>query len=974
MADSRKNGQQGGYRGDLIIAAAVLITVIVTGIYFDLFEYYHDLLHTFEQWQFDELLLGMLSLSIVAAWFSWRRWRELGRATGQLQQSELFIHDIVNNMRVGLLVYRLEDADDDRTLRVIRANPTASEFTGTDVDKLVGLTIDEAFPDIRTFDLPRKYADVVRTGEPFTMDEVLYGDERIERSTFSVRAFRLPDECVGVIFENTSERSCEAKALVESRERFRELVENIGEVFWIGSPDWQQIHYISPNYEKMWGLSCASLYANPTQWIDSVVDKDKAGVLATIDACFRGGADTVLFPEYRIQHPDGSQRWVYARAFAVRNEDGEVMRVAGVAEDITERKKAENELLESRARFSGIVEMAADAIISINEEQRIILFNKAAEKMFGCSEQDALGKPVSMLIPERFHDSHHGLVENYKTSDEKQLIHRRAGMSGLRLNGEEFPIETSIFKQVVEGKTIMTVMVRDMTDQVKAEGVQRKLLKAIGEAGEAIIITDCNAVIEYVNPAFTEITGYGADEAIGNTPAMLKSSAQDPSFYAELWQTISAGNVWHGTLIDRRKDGSFYPALMSVAPIHDDADEITHFVSLQQDMTEYKRLEEQFLQAQKMEAIGTLVGGIAHDFNNMLAALQGNVYLARSRASDPVVVAEKLENVERLSVRAAEIVRQLLTFARKDRVELRSIPLDTFIKEGLKLAQSAIPENIEFIKDVTEQQMMVKGDATQLQQVVMNLLNNACDAVAGVENPRIKASLQAFEPTKEFSQQYPRLNADLLAHLSVQDNGSGIPAEIMDKVVEPFFTTKGVGKGTGLGLAMVYGAVQTHGGVLEIDSKAGAGTTIHIYLPVLLEQHKQERITAEQTCAGHGEIILLVDDEEVLRETVGEVLGSLGYQVVKVTNGQEALSYFRDHQEEIAIVLSDVVMPRMGGIELIQKIRESGSLVPTILMTGYDFSGRSEEINHLDSCELMNKPVSIAELSQRLKEMLNPSR
>jgi len=543
-------------------------------------------------------------------------------------------------------------------------------------------------------------------------------------------------------------------------------------------------------------------------------------------------------------------------------------------------------------------------------------------------------------------------------------------MFGLRANGDEFPLEASISKQRIGDDVVMTVMMRDLSGQMKAEAQQRKLLKAIGEAGEAIIITDRDAVIEYVNPAFVEITGYSADEAIGNTPALLKSDAQDPAFYSDMWQTITAGSVWHGTLIDRRKDGSFYPALMSVAPIHDDVGAITHFVSLQQDMTEYRKMEDQFLQAQKMEAIGTLVGGIAHDFNNMLAAIQGNLFLAKRKVNDPLAVAENLDNMERVSHRAAEIVRQLLTFARKDSVAMHSVPLNAFIKDALKLAQSAIPDNINAVSDISGQQMVMKGDATQLQQVVMNLINNARDAVEEIENPCIKVSLSLYKADAAFLGKHPEVRGDNFARLSVADNGSGIPAELIDKVFEPFFTTKGVGKGTGLGLAMVYGAVQRHSGALEIDSTPCDGTTVHIYLPLLHERRQESREVQQESVAGQGEVILLVDDETMILETVGEVLRGLGYLVVERTNGQTAFDYYQDHRREIAIVISDVLMPVLGGVALLQGIRKLDSNVPVILMTGYDASGRAEEIDDVDHCALLNKPVGIAELSRLIRKMI----
>ncbi len=671
--------------------------------------------------------------------------------------------------------------------------------------------------------------------------------------------------------------------------------------------------------------------------------------------------------EHRLLMGDGSVKWVHERCKTFYDEKGTPLRSIGTTQDITGRKLAE-------MRFKGIVEMAADAIISINEKQEVTLFNPAAERVFGIKAGKVLGKHVEMLMPERFWSSHRAKVEAFLDESDLPLQHRKVGMYGMRASGEEFPLESYISKQEVGGETIMTVMMRDLSDQMESNDLRRKLSKAIAEAGEAIIITDRNAVIEYVNPAFSKITGYSLREALGNTPAMLKSSAQDPKFYQEMWSVITAGEVWKGTLIDRRKDGSFYPAMMSVAPIHDDHGEITHFVSLQQDMTEYKKLEQQFIQAQKMEAIGTLVGGIAHDFNNMLAALQGNVFLAKSKLDDPVSVGERLDNVEKLSNRAAEIVRQLLTFARKDSVDRQMVPLNSMAKEAIKLAKNAIPENIEVVSDITDEPITVAADSTQLQQVIMNLLNNARDAVEETAFPAIKVSLKRYEPTEKFLNLYPEIGGDqALAHLSVEDNGCGIPQALVSKVVEPFFTTKGVGKGTGLGLSMVYGAVQRHNGIFEVRSEPGEGTAIDIYLPLLVENVKDPSTDKMQVMNGQGEVVLLVDDDETLLDTVEEVLKKLNYLVVEATNGHAALEYFREHRGEVSIILSDVVMPEMGGIELATAIREMDTQVPVVLMTGYDFSKRRGEVESLGNCKVIDKPVEVARLSRLVRKMLEAS-
>jgi len=347
----------------------------------------------------------------------------------------------------------------------------------------------------------------------------------------------------------------------------------------------------------------------------------------------------------------------------------------------------------------------------------------------------------------------------------------------------------------------------------------RKLSQAIEQAGESVVITDKNGVIEYVNPHFAALTGYSAEEAIGQTPRLLKSSNQDDAFYEEMWQTISKGEIWHGKIIDRKKDGSFYPAMLTISPVHTqggDAASHTHYVGIQSDLTELEDLEQQFHQAQKMEAIGTLVGGIAHDFNNMLAGITGNIYLAKKRIQGMPEVVQKLSNAEQISMRAAEMIQQLLTFARKSRVNIKPMPFIPFFKGMLKLLRSSVPENITIEQHLCADLLQIRGDGILLHQVMMNLLTNACDALEGIGTPRIIIRFEAFHADRDFVKKRTYFNTGSYAHMSVEDNGCGIAKEQLKHLFEPFFTTKEQGKGTGLGLAMVFGAVKTHHGFIEV--------------------------------------------------------------------------------------------------------------------------------------------------------------
>ena len=500
----------------------------------------------------------------------------------------------------------------------------------------------------------------------------------------------------------------------------------------------------------------------------------------------------------------------------------------------------------------------------------------------------------------------------------------------------------------------------------------KKLSQAIQYNGEAVMITDIRGSIEYINPAFTKITGYTSDDVLGKNPRILKSDAQDPLFYKELWATVSCGQIWHGTLIDKKKDGSYFPALMTVSPIKNQEGVVTHYVSTQKDMTDHETLEQQLRQSQKIESIGTLVGGIAHDFNNMLAAIQGNIYLAQTETEDSDAINKRLAIIDSISDRAANMVKQLLTFARKDPVKMERFSLNSFMEQGYQLAQTMIPEDIEHITDYCSEELFVEGDSTQLQQVLMNLANNACHAVSDVKNPQVTCSIRPFTANESFMNKYPILHSNQCAQITVRDNGCGISKENMDKIIEPFFTTKDVGEGTGLGLSMVYGSVQSHGGVFEVESDVGKGTACHVYLP-LVEKLNDQLVThkTRTSALGNGETILLVDDKKELLKITSEVLKKLNYIVLTASDGEEALKLYHSKRSVISLVFTDVVMPKMGGFELMANIWKANADVPAIFATGYDKRANELPSDKEHQSRIITKPYSAVETSHIIRTLLS---
>jgi Signal transduction histidine kinase regulating C4-dicarboxylate transport system len=384
--------------------------------------------------------------------------------------------------------------------------------------------------------------------------------------------------------------------------------------------------------------------------------------------------------------------------------------------------------------------------------------------------------------------------------------------------------------------------------------------------------------------------------------------------------------------------------------------------------------ERRYLQAQKMEALGTLVGGIAHDFNNMLSGINANLFLIRRRCDQSQDTIKYIDHIATLSGHAAEMIRQLLTFARKDAVEHQRFNAAPFFNEAAKLGRVSVPSGIRFITDIERDPAWIEGNATQLQQVLFNLINNARDAVEGVDDPWIRIEMHKIEADAALLDRHPELDGKSYLHLSVSDNGIGIAEANRAKLFEPFFTTKETGKGTGLGLAMCYGAARNHKGSIDIESEPGHGTRVHVYLPLASRAKDTQRqgtgTEAASFPATSQGMILIADDEDNVRTAHRSVLEELGFQVLEAAHGQQAVERFETWQKDIRLVLMDIRMPIMDGIIAAEKIRDIRSDTPVVFLTAY-FNEHRESINQLSyPAPLLEKPVSIEKLSKTIHQQL----
>ncbi len=500
---------------------------------------------------------------------------------------------------------------------------------------------------------------------------------------------------------------------------------------------------------------------------------------------------------------------------------------------------------------------------------------------------------------------------------------------------------------------------RESISRYELEESLRLASEVVENTQDGVLITDLDGHIIKVNPAFCHVTGYSEAEVIGKTPAILQSGRQDAAFYRAMWRDIREKGRWSGKLWNRRKNGDIYPEHLSITTVYDRNGTPTHLVGVFSDISQQESLEEQLRQSSKMESIGTLVGGIAHDFNNMLAGLSGNLYLLGSKIGRDDPLYNRVEQMEAICSRASGMITQLLAFARKGVVDMHSLPLTSFLKEAVKLARVAIPESIHFRYSIPIEQLVVRGDATQLQQVVMNLLNNARDELKETEDPEIEVRLIRYEPDAAFLQRHSTRvrEDDCFACLIVRDNGSGMPTEVVSHIFDPFFTTKEEGEGTGLGMSMVYGAVQSHRGVIEVESLCNFGTEIRIYLPLegggtLEESVSTERVVSAET--PECRTILLVDDNISVRTSTTEVLEDMGYRVISADDGEEAWAIYGAHEPgSIALAILDVVMPHIDGLRLAAMIRARNPDQPIIFATGYD----KERLFHGNDAGLSNIPV-----------------
>ncbi len=521
----------------------------------------------------------------------------------------------------------------------------------------------------------------------------------------------------------------------------------------------------------------------------------------------------------------------------------------------------------------------------------------------------------------------------------------------------------------VKGKAYLHSIVADITERKQLEAERERLMTAIQQLGEIIIITDTAGRILFVNQAFETVTGFSREEALGQTPRILKSGVQDETFYKQLWETITHGRRWQGRIVNRKKDGTLYTEAATITPVKTLSGKTTHYVAVKRDISEHLELEAKFQQAQKLEAVGRLAGGVAHDYNNMINVVLGYTQMAIAEAGDNSRLQEYLEQVMSAAQRSAEITRQLLAFARKQTIQPEVISLNATIEKSLRMLQRLIGENIDLVWLPGKTAGSVYLDAVQLEQVLANLCVNARDAITDIGKVSIETDRVTID--EDYCRAHPEAIPGDYAVLEVSDNGCGMSPDVLKRIFEPFFTTKEVGKGTGLGLASVYGIVRQNRGFINVYSEPGKGTTFRIYFPRREEPGQIVETNMVAPTKGKGERILVVEDEPMLMEVTREILKAAGYVVVTATRPEEALQIVASDDAGFEMLISDVVLPEMNGRELAKRIRDLLPDIRVLFMSGYTANAVSH-FGILDKdVDFIQKPFSVVSLTTKVRSILD---
>jgi len=858
------------------------------------------------------------------------------QAEKTLRESEVRYRELFDNISSGVAIYEVRDNGNDFIFKDF--NKAGERLDGDHRENLVGKSIYEVRSGIEEFGLLDVFRRVWKTGVSEHFPAKQYQDEQLQK-WYENFVYRLPTGELVTVFDNITERRRSEEALWVNEERLRvtnerlEFAMDAGEHgFWDWNIDTNEV-FFSPRYYTMLGYENEEFPMVLETWINLMHPEDRETIVPQIQKHVENAEP--YESEFRLKCKDGSWRWISGRGKSYDLDENDVShRAVGLHVDITERKQAEEALRESENKYRTFLETTSEGCWMLNPEVKTIEVNAALCKMLGYSQDELLGK-----TPFDFVDDENRKVFIEQTSKISDTEHRSYEIVLKKRNGEDLHTYFNATTIRAESGEVLGsfALITDITDRKRAEDALRASEARYRSMMEAMTdptyICSHDFRIEYMNSAMIEKVGR---DVTGEICHKAIYDEDEKCSWCVFDQILQGKNKTY-----ERYDpetGRYY--FINCSPVaHSDAP--TSKLSIFRNISEIKKMEKariateiQLQQAQKMESVGCLAGGVAHDYNNALSVIIGFTEMVINDVNLTGSLRDDLGEVLKAANRATDITRQLLAFARKQTIQPKVLDLNKNVKGMLKMLQRLIGENIDFAWLPGTSLWPVKMDPSQIDQILANLCVNARDAIEDVGKVTIETGTVVFDTA--YCADHIGFVPGEFVKLAVSDNGCGMDKEILDKIFEPFFTTKDVDKGTGLGLATVYGIVKQNNGFINVYSEPGKGTTIKIYLP--RHEGKVDECQVEITAKipqGQGETILVVEDDLSILKLAQKILDVLGYTVLIANTPGEAMGLAEEHAGKIHLLVTDVVMPELNGRDLAEQLKSLYPGLKCLFMSGY---------------------------------------
>lgn len=931
----------------------------------------------------DEIIVCALFITTGLAVFSYRRWREAKLEMASRQQVQAAVGRLHAELerRVKQRTEALRASEDRyRTLfewapdgiliadpqgTYLDANESICRMLGYAQREIIGLHVRDIVAPTEIQHIASTLAAIKTTRN----HQREWQFRRKDDSVFpgEVMVTLMPDGNLLAMVRDVTERKQAEAALRESNRRFNETLENIALIAMTLDKN-GVVTFCNDFLLRLTGWKREEVIGH--SWFDRFLPESAASA----KKLFLETIDTGQIPPH-YQNPittrTGELREIVWNNTVLRNGAGDVVGTASIGEDVTERARAEAEVRESQLKFASAFanNPAAIALMRL-EDGRALEVNDTWVALCGYSREEIIGRPVLSVWPTP------EAAKRFVLELREKGVLRGREQEFRKKTGEIFVAEVSSQVLTMGSEQVILSTLVDITARKQAQQAVRsseeRFRQVVENIHEVFWMTDpAKNQVLYISPAYEKVWGRTVESLYAEPQSWLESIY--PEDRERVTQAMVARQVrgdYDETYRIHRADGALRWIRDRAFPIRDQGGEVYRVVGTAEDVTEYRTLEEQFRQAQKMEAIGTLAGGIAHDFNNILAAINGYTELSRLILKENPEVRTHLGAVLQASSRATDLIRQILTFSRQERQERRAIQLRTIVAECFGLLRATLPTTIEFDLSLATDAPVVLADPTQVHQILMNLGTNAWHAMK--ERPgRLQVKLERCVVDEAHAFAQSQLRPGLYARISVSDSGCGMDQATLRRIFEPFFTTKAPGEGTGLGLSVVHGIMDSHDGAVTVYSQPGEGTVFHLYFPAHAGEGVADGSASEDVPLGHGERILFVDDEELLVRLGQKALGAIGYEVETATQPAVALAMVRADPQRFAVVLTDYTMSGMTGLTLAKELLQIRPELPIILMTGYAASLTPDRVKAAGIHQLLLKPATLHTLGKAVYSALS---